>query len=96
MINLMLTMVTFKAGYQVTASVRSKARSQEVLDIHPEYKDHVKFVYVPDFTAPGAFDEAIKQEEDSLDYVIHTASPVSFSIKDIQKDLLDPAIQGYV
>ena len=74
--------------------MRSKARAQEVLEVHPEYKDKVKFVYVPDFTAPGAFDEAIKQEEGGLGYVIHTASPVTFSVNDIQKDLIDPAVQG--
>ncbi|OBT72478.1 hypothetical protein VF21_08508 [Pseudogymnoascus sp. 05NY08] len=83
-----------KAGYLVTATVRSKTKSQEMLDAHPEWKDIVKFVYVSDFTVPGAFDEAIKGEGGKLNYIIHTASPVSFDVEDIQKEIIDPAVQG--
>ena len=64
------------------------------LSAHPEWKDIVRFVYVPDFTVPGAFDEAIKQEKDNLSYIIHTASPVTFNICDIQRQLIDPAVKG--
>ena len=32
----MLMANTFKAGYLVTASVRSKTKSQEILEVHPE------------------------------------------------------------
>lgn len=90
----MLTVNTSQAGYLVTATVRSKAKSQEMLDAHPEWKDIVRFVYVPDFTVPGAFDDAIKQEGDKLNYIIHTASPVTFNVEDIQKEIIDPAVQG--
>lgn len=90
----MLTVNTFKAGYLVTAPVRSKTKSQEILEVHPEWKDIVRFVYIPDFTVPGAFDEAIKQEKEKLNYIIHTASPVTFDISDIQRQLIDPAVKG--
>ncbi|KFZ25465.1 hypothetical protein V502_00069 [Pseudogymnoascus sp. VKM F-4520 (FW-2644)] len=90
----MLTVDISKAGYLVTASVRSKTKSQEILEVHPEWKDIVKFVYIPDFTVPGAFDEAIKQENEGLSYIIHTASPVTFDISDIQGQLIDPAVKG--
>ncbi|OBT64674.1 hypothetical protein VE03_05868 [Pseudogymnoascus sp. 23342-1-I1] len=83
-----------KAGYLVTASVRSKTKSEEILEVHPEWKDIVRFVYVPDFTVPGAFDEAIKQEKKGLNYIIHTASPVTVDVEDIQKQIIDPAVKG--
>lgn len=68
-------------------------KSQEILDVHPGWRDIVRFVYVPDYTVPGAFDEAIKQEK-GLSYIIHTASPVTVDVEDIQKELIDPAIKG--
>ncbi|KFY43234.1 hypothetical protein V495_04076 [Pseudogymnoascus sp. VKM F-4514 (FW-929)] len=83
-----------KVGYMPIASVRSRAKAQEMLEAHPGWRDIIRFVYVPDFTVPGAFDEAIKQESGQLKYVIHTASPVTFNITDIQKQLIDPAVKG--
>lgn len=74
--------------------MRSKTKSQEILEVHPEWKDIVKFVYIPDFSVADAFDEAIKQEKGRLDYVIHTASPVTADIVDIQRELIDPAVKG--
>lgn len=81
-------------GYQVTASVRSESKAQDVLDLHPSWKGKVTFVQVADITADGAFDDFFRQDKDGLDYIIHTASPMSFSVSDIQKDLIDPAVQG--
>ena len=41
----------------------------------------------------AAFDEAVKSDP-PFDIVIHTASPFHFNVQDVQKDLLDPAING--
>lgn len=54
------------------------------------------FVFVPDIASPGAFDEVIKATNNEVDYIIHTASPVNFSVKDVKTDLIDPAVHGYV
>ena len=78
----------------MTASVRSPQRAKEVIDLHPSWKSSVDFVYVADIVEPEAFTEVFKNEKDGFDYVIHNASPVTFSVTDIQKQLIDPAVQG--
>lgn len=83
-------------GFSVVASVRSEAKAQEVLDVHPDWKGKVSFVSVPDIVAENAFDHVFKDAKTPFDYVIHTASPVSFSVTDFQKDLIDPAVKGTV
>ena len=83
-------------GYQTVATVRSPPKAEAILQLHPEWNGKVELVYVQDIVAPGAFDEVIESEEIEFDYIIHTASPVSFSVDDVKKDLIDPAIHGYV
>jgi hypothetical protein len=74
--------------------VRSDSKAQQILDKHPTWKDKVKFVSIADIAVDGAFDEVFKQEKTGFDYIIHTASPVNFSVTDFQKDLIDPAVRG--
>jgi hypothetical protein len=83
-------------GYHTIASVRSESKAQQILDKHPAWKDKVHFVYVADIAVDGAFDEVFNQEKIGFDYIIHTASPVNFSVTDFQRDLIDPAVRGYV
>lgn len=78
------------------ASVRSEEKAHEILELHPDWKDKVSFVYVPDIAAERAFDHVFENAKTPFNYVIHTASPVSFSVDDIQKDLIDPAVKGFV
>lgn len=52
------------------------------------------FVSVPDIAVDGAFDDVFRQEKEGFDFVIHTASPATFHVTDIQKDLINPAVQG--
>jgi hypothetical protein len=56
----------------------------------------VNFVFVADIATPGAFDEVIRVTNNEIEYIIHTASPVNFSVKDVKSDLIDPAVHGYV
>lgn len=79
------------SGYDVTASVRSEDKAQQLLKIHPAWEGKVHFGFVPDLTAPNAFDELFDK---SYNFILHTASPVAFKVDDIQKDLIDPAVQG--
>lgn len=78
------------------ASVRSEAKAQEVLNLHPNWKGKVSLVFVPEIAAEKAFDHVFKDAKTPFDYIIHTASPVSFSVTDFQKDLIDPALKGFV
>jgi hypothetical protein len=77
------------------ASVRSEQKSQEILKRHPSWKDKVSFVYVSDINEDGAFDDVFASTGGEFDYIIHTASPVQFDVKDAQKDLIDPSVRGY-
>jgi nucleoside-diphosphate-sugar epimerase len=66
------------------------------LHLHPQWKGKVTFVFVKDIASPGAFRDVFMQEKIGFDYIIHTASPVNFSVTDFQKDLIDPAVQGTI
>jgi nucleoside-diphosphate-sugar epimerase len=88
--------ISVQLRYQITASVRSESKAQEILHLHPQWKGKVTFVFVKDIASPSAFRNVFMQEKIGFDYIIHTASPVNFSATDLQKDLIDPAIQGYV
>lgn len=54
-----------------------------------------KFAYevVPDIAAPSAFDDALEKHPE-VTIFLHTASPFTYQIEDIEKDLLTPAISG--
>ncbi|KAF2011640.1 NAD(P)-binding protein [Aaosphaeria arxii CBS 175.79] len=76
------------AGYTVRATFRTEEKSKRFRSF---FKDApVETVVVPDITAPNAYKDASQ----GVDYVIHSASPFTFKIQDIQKDLIDPALQG--
>jgi nucleoside-diphosphate-sugar epimerase len=63
-----------EAGYNVRAAIRSRPdailSSPSIKALNPGSK--LTFVTVPDLTAPGAYDEAVK----GVDYIIHLASPI--------------------
>ena len=81
-------------GHSVVTSVRSETKAKLLRDTFPDVgKDKLDFVYVADIGQEGAFDEAVKSDP-PFEWVIHTASPVSFDMTDLQKSLLDPAIIG--
>ena len=49
-----------KAGHSVRGTVRSKSSVKPVVDALSEYASRLEIVEVPDITAEGAFDEAVK------------------------------------
>lgn len=85
-----ITSKLLDAGYSVRATLRNETKAKEFLKSFAGKDVHTHIV--PDITAEGAYVEAIQ----GTNFVIHSASPYTFKIKDIQKDLLDPAIQGTV
>ncbi|KAI9851188.1 MAG: hypothetical protein M1838_004298 [Thelocarpon superellum] len=81
------------SGYDVTASVRSEDKAQQLLKKHAAWEGKVHFSFVPDLSASHAFDKLFDKP---YDFIVHTASPVTFKVNDIQKDLIDPAVQGTI
>jgi nucleoside-diphosphate-sugar epimerase len=62
--------------------------------LHPTLRnDQLDFAIVPDVAQHSSFD-SVFQGNVIFDAVIHTASPNVRSCKDVQKELLDPAIIG--
>lgn len=82
----------FDKDYTVRAAIRSESKSEYIKAKHPEAvaNGQLSFIIVPDITAPGAFDEAVK----GVDYVLHVASPFVMNVEDNEKDLLIPAREG--
>jgi len=83
-------------GHTVIGSVRSAAKGQEILDIHPEWQGKLDFVTVADYTVPGTWDTAFQNND--FDFVIHTAAPLldDSRLSDFEKDFLAPSVNGRV
>jgi nucleoside-diphosphate-sugar epimerase len=81
-----------RKGYKVRAAIRRESSIAEIKatkSVQP-YLDNLSFIIVPDITADGAFDEALKDVEK----VIHIASPLARPSEDYEADIIQPAIRG--
>jgi nucleoside-diphosphate-sugar epimerase len=67
-----------QAGYSVRGTLRSQASAAPLKEALKTYGDRFTTIEVPDITATGAFDEAIK----GVDFVAHLAAPVSLYFTD--------------
>jgi dihydroflavonol-4-reductase len=78
-------------GHRVRGTVRRAAdtRATEHLRALPGARERLELVDA-DLTTPGAFDAAVA----GCMYVVHTASPYALDVKDPQRDLVDPAVEG--
>lgn len=86
-----------KKGYRARVASRklSTAESLKELPSIRPYASAISFIEIPDFLAPGAFDEAVKE----VDYIVHVASPIPDpdtmgSKLDVRKQFVEPAVQG--
>ncbi|KAI6248700.1 Ketoreductase azaE [Erysiphe necator] len=80
-------------GHNVITTVRSDEKASKIkAALESTASSRLDFKIIEDIAQPGAFDEALKIE--GLEVVIHTASPFQLNVKDVKKDLLDPAIIG--
>lgn len=81
-----------RTGYSVRGTVRSTEAAQKVGRSFPQHANagQLTFAVVPDVSVAGAFDQAVK----GVHGVIHTATPFQTDVQDVQRDLLDPAING--
>ncbi|KAI0653483.1 NAD-P-binding protein [Cubamyces menziesii] len=94
-IGLWVVLELLARGYIVRGAVRSASKVDVLAELvarkQPEARHRFKGYVVPDITAPGAFDEAVK----GADGVVHTASPVSPPVDDPEA-FIKPAVEGTV
>lgn len=50
-------------------------------------------MYIADIGAENAYEKIYPKGSDGFDYIIHTASPVTFHVEDLQSGLIDPTIR---
>lgn len=86
-----------QAGYRARIAVRKEADFTKVLSLKPmaAFSSNVEQVIVPDITASGAYDDAVK----GVKYVIHVASPLPhprYNDADYDAEVIQPAIKGTV
>ena len=83
--------ILLSKGYKVVGSVRSTEKGDALKKQFNS--ENFTCEIVSSFTSPGAFDEALKKHPE-VTVFLHTASPVTLSAHDVEKDILIPAIQG--
>jgi len=79
-------------GVVVNATVRNpdnKEKTKHLRAIANELNGQLKFLKA-DLLRDGDFDSAMQ----GCSHVFHTASPFKLDVKDVQKDLIDPALKG--
>lgn len=83
-------LLLLQKGYTVRGTSRSSSAHTHLLsDAFKGYAEHYQHAVVPDITAPNAFDDAVQ----GVHGIIHTASPVDFSLPSVDA-FIGPAVQG--
>ncbi|KAJ4292844.1 hypothetical protein N0V88_005502 [Collariella sp. IMI 366227] len=77
-------------GIRVRGATRSLAKGEAMMKARPQYAGKLDFVLIADFEQENVFDEAVK----GVDGVIHTASPLTYTTTNNERELLLPAING--
>jgi dihydroflavonol-4-reductase len=80
-----------QAGHHVRGSVRNPNKQDSVAHLWalPHARERLELV-AADLNDPQAFDTHVM----GMDAVLHTASPYVLNVKDAQRDLVDPAVNG--
>ncbi|KAI5966443.1 uncharacterized protein KGF55_000752 [Candida pseudojiufengensis] len=94
--NLIKTLLTSPSKYQVITSVRSEEKGNKLLENLENAKistDRISYEIVEDVGGSNSFDETLKKHKD-IDVFLHTAAPFHFKSKDVQKDIINPAVNG--
>ncbi|EGW34178.1 uncharacterized protein SPAPADRAFT_148690 [Spathaspora passalidarum NRRL Y-27907] len=80
-------------NYNVIGSVRSQSKGEDLASL----VNHSNFSYVviPSIGDKDAFYDVL-QSHPEITIFLHTASPVTFEIDDVERDLLRPAIDGTI
>lgn len=78
-------------GYKVVGTVRSAAKGDYLKTLYAT--DDFSYEIVTDFVSAGAFDKALEKHPE-VSVFLHTASPVTVTVDDIEEEILKPAIEG--
>jgi nucleoside-diphosphate-sugar epimerase len=83
-------------GYNVRATVRSdKSKSKLPSEFDSAISSgQLTFASVSDITVAANYEQAFKDTTHPITGILHLASPFSFDVTDMKKDLLDPALDG--
>lgn len=79
-----------RRGIKVRAATRSLRKGELLKQARPQYASQLDITQVGDFSEAASFTDAVKE----VTGVIHVASPFSYSVKDNEKELIRPAIEG--
>jgi hypothetical protein len=75
----------FRNSHTVVTTMRSQSKADKIKAVFSKYdKGLLGFTIAEDIAQPGAFKDAVLSTP-PFDAVIHTASPFTFSVQDIQK-----------
>ncbi|KAK4704673.1 hypothetical protein P7C70_g1536, partial [Phenoliferia sp. Uapishka_3] len=87
-----IALSALEQGSRVRGAVRREEQGELFFERYPSIpREVLEFVVVENMCKEGAWDEAVE----GVDYVVHTASPVSSDcVVDRAKNMLDPAING--
>lgn len=85
-----LGLALLKAGYTLRGTSRAAFASTKLLSgAFAGYSSRYTHLNIPDITLPGVFDSAVQ----GVHSILHTASPVDFSLKTVDS-FLHPAVNG--
>lgn len=79
-------------GYKVNAAVRNKSKVDKIdhlLKMQAKYPQQL-YLFEADLLKDGSFAKAME----GCEIVIHTASPFQLNVKDVEKELVAPALEG--
>lgn len=80
-----------KSGYNVRAAVRSEEKfNQLALCFDEEARSRLNASYITDIRDQKDVEKSVK----GCDAILHVASPFSYSVKDFETELLNPAVEG--
>ncbi|KAE8390436.1 NAD(P)-binding protein [Aspergillus alliaceus] len=83
-------------GHSVVTTVRSLEKAESLQAQRPGISTaRLDYKIVEDIAKINAFDDAVVCDP-PLSAVIHTASPFHYSIENVKRDMLDPAVNGTV
>lgn len=77
--------------YKVVGTVRSAAKGDHLKKLLAS--ENFSYEVVPNIGAVGAFDKALESHPE-VSVFLHTASPFSFKVANVEEDLLEPAVAG--
>lgn len=82
-------------GHHVVGVFRTLSKGTQLLALHPSFTPSFEIAVVPDYAAPGAWDELFQTHD--IEYVFHTAATIYEdpyeTIEDFDKEYLEPTVK---